>query len=63
MEYTVSGCKDCVFCIYSDKGGNRCIHPSIEDSHNDIIDNDSDYCLITPDWCPLEKESITIIKK
>ena len=57
MDKIVSGCGDCPFAGFVSKGETwRCLHPT---SHcRSIAEIEEE--LITPDWCPLKKEPITI---
>jgi hypothetical protein len=62
MTHKITGCPDCPL---SSEGGSfeivYCNHPSLEVPErlelNDTWKPDS---IITPDWCPLKKESLTI---
>lgn len=68
MEHIVTGCKDCPMFFYNvdDRYGDEtdCLHPNaIQQILVQNIDLDKQNNPITPDWCPLNKEPITIIKK
>lgn len=54
MEHIVTGCRDCPF----EYDGIVCCHPYTEE--DTIILKEGE---LSPDWCPLIKEPITIIKK
>ena len=60
----VSGCKNCPLCDFKYEEGVSCNHPNspIEDDikyeYYDVIHGSN-----SPDWCPLNKESITISKQ
>lgn len=66
MEQIVTGCKDCpMFNLeYDDRFGasTSCNHPNHESLTVEDIDLTEKNIPITPDWCPLNKEPITIIK-
>jgi len=61
MEQVVTGCVDCPFVEYNryDTGNNYCIHPSLRRSGK-ILKKDKEYKPITPKFCPLKQEPITI---
>jgi len=71
MEHTVSGCKDCPF--FNDGSSYEyiisCQHPHAP--NQELLSTPSMKTTyeqkvvqpITPEWCPLNQESITIIKK
>lgn len=65
MNHEVTGCLDC--CLY-DSDWSVCNHPSIEKNNKVEMEGsgeDLSYIEVpvTPLWCPLNKEPITIIKK
>jgi len=61
MEHIVKGCINCPFSSYTDRRGDFCKHPLSEEDH--FIDGDYNFDPITPDWCPLNEEEITIKKQ
>jgi len=61
MEYVVTGCTDCPMAQYTDRRGDFCIHPSAEEGN--VLEDDEHFNPVTPVWCPLNKEPITITKK
>ncbi len=68
MEHIVSGCKDCCFYFLEDSNDslvvyNYCLHPNHKTITVQDIDLDENNEPITPDFCPLNSEPITIIKK
>jgi hypothetical protein len=68
MESKVTGCPDCPFKNYDElRMEYECYHPKSCGEHNGWSSriNYTGLCdgyekLITPEWCPLKKESITI---
>jgi len=64
MNHEVSGCKDCPMC-HEDAAEYFCHHPEREklDESSYIEYREHNYVLQTPDWCPLNKEPLTIIKQ
>ena len=60
MNVKVTGCKDCLMWDNDYEYGDICSHPKSP------IDNELAYEWIndnkSPDWCPLNKEPITIEK-
>lgn len=64
MEQIVTGCKDCPLNSNDREYGDACQHPSVwkgEVKERALPeDNNNGYETITPFWCPLKKESITI---
>lgn len=65
METIVTGCKDCPLNSNDREYGDSCRHPSVKDGEYDRslpTDSENGYETITPDWCPLNTESITISK-
>lgn len=72
MEYIVTGCKDCPFFNDGHDYEYRviCQHPYskacrivVDEKMEWGIPQEERFMPITPDWCPLNKESITIIKQ
>lgn len=66
METTVTGCKDCPL-VAEIGSGHYCQHPIHKDTnglysfiHQDYESEDN--VLVTPEWCPLNSEPITISK-
>ena len=61
MEHIVTGCRDCPmfnideFCEYPQPA----VH-NIPIKWNTESDSGKDWFHITPDWCPLKKQPITI---
>jgi len=66
MEHKVTGCIDCPFNSNDREYGDACQHPEVYEGETRYRvlpeDPENDYQTITPDWCPLDKEPITIIK-
>jgi len=78
MEHRIFGCQQCPMYddMFEHKGFGNCNHPNIDNQitepypHNsNVIEMDSsgeDLSFVqwpeTPDWCPLNKEPLTIIK-
>lgn len=64
MEQIVTGCSDCPMFIKEedDRYGDMtyCQHPKHESKTVNDIDLRKDRTPITPDWCTLKKEPITI---
>lgn len=61
MTHEVKGCRTCPFAIYTDTFGYTCEHPDFSKDRRWLNYNELTLELaITPDWCPLKKESITI---
>lgn len=67
MEYKITGCLDCPLNSKDVEYGDACRHPSVRDENgmDRVLPKDANnrYETITPDWCPLNKEPITIIKQ
>ncbi len=67
MDSVVHGCKDCPMYSLEDMADsltpyNKCQHPKHETITVQDIDVDKNDEPITPAWCPLEVESLTLIK-
>ncbi len=65
MEHLVKGCEDCPLNSNDREYGDACMHPSVKEGNNGKAlpeDAENGYVTITPDWCPLNSEPITIIK-
>lgn len=61
MEHQVTGCIDCPFNSNDREYGDCCLHPSVApDEHGAALPEDENYKTITPKWCPLAIEPITI---
>lgn len=63
MEHTVTGCIDCPMLnsVFDEWGATyHCNYNMLLPEENEFEIKDEN---ITPDWCPLNKEPITIIKK
>ncbi len=58
MNVKVTGCKDCP--MLNEDNGETCKHPESKGAYITIFDKF--FNIITPDWCPLNKEPITIEK-
>ena len=62
MNVKVTGCSDCPFCKWDDDyESDKCIHPERKEEVINFIGfefSKGD----TPNWCPLNKEPITIEK-
>lgn len=58
MDREITGCRECPFrsgeIIYS------CMFPAPSPDDEIFLKTDDDDIPITPDWCPLRTESITI---
>lgn len=64
MEQIVTGCKDCPFHIITEYYDAFCHHPESGKGGGVHMGKSlGDYENKTPDWCPLNKEPITITKK
>ena len=67
MEINVTGCKDCPLNSNDREFGDACQHPLIYEGEAKYrllpVDANNGYETITPDWCPLNSSSITIIKQ
>jgi hypothetical protein len=68
MEHVVTGCKDCPLyqSNHDDRYGRetKCNHPAApEQPLVENIDVDAMGNPITPDFCPLNSEPLTILKK
>lgn len=66
MEHIVTGCQNCPFNSNDREYGDACLHPSCDSGmygRKLPEDPDNAYATITPDWCPLILEPITIIKQ
>jgi hypothetical protein len=68
MEQVVTGCKDCPMYSVDDSNDslivyNYCHHRSHATVTVQDIDLDKESNPITPDWCPLKREPITITFK
>ena len=61
-KMVVKGCIDCPMNSNDREYGSACQHPSIidKDRLGKPLDYDENFNDITPDWCPLKKQSITI---
>lgn len=63
MELTVTGCIDCPLVQCSDLNW-ACCHPKLALSNIDykdkILKENDNINPITPDWCPLKEEELTI---
>lgn len=63
MEHKVTGCDDCPFLTYEDMIVNdSCNHP-LKPNGNIVEVVRQQWTHVTPEWCPLNKEQITIIKE
>mgnify|MGYP001612202556 CR=1 FL=1 len=72
MEIKISGCKDCIFCSENDAGsGSTCrlamdILYKLDRQYTNKeyadtqINVDKKYNPITPEWCPLKNENVTV---
>jgi len=62
MTIKVTGCSDC--CLLANEGsGYYCNHPNMEDNDEQNHIKTENFIPLTPDWCPLNKEPITIEKE
>jgi hypothetical protein len=61
MNVKVTGCKDCPMFFNHLDGWFSCTHPNEDDGEFLLIES-KDFVPITPNWCPLNKEPITIEK-
>ena len=63
MEHKVTGCKDCPMCNSQSDGWDNeyiCNYNLSLPEENDFEIKDKE---VTPDWCPLNKQPITIVKE
>jgi len=61
MEHKVKGCSDCNFNIRREEYiYSYCGHPAHPNNNGIPDDEDKLFEPITPDWCPLKKQPITI---
>ena len=60
MNVKVTGCMNCMM-YHEQDGWFNCSHPN-EKENLVLIEYDNNFNPITPEWCPLNKEPITIEK-
>ncbi len=63
MNQVVTGCWGCPF--HGNAGDDFCYHPKVkrEQIVNHYDEVKKHYVLITPDWCPLKSEPLTLTFK
>lgn len=68
-QIQITGCKDCPFCEFQDmSGGYKCqAERALSMTYDEymrydkrILDDQKTFIPITPEWCPLKTQSITI---
>lgn len=60
-EHIVHGCNDCPLCVEYYTNNCWCAHPIADKGANDgEIECSRLHGQITPDWCPLKQEPLTI---
>lgn len=62
MNVKVTGCKDCPFMHVTENKNVVCIHPVSNGEGIKYVYSQKEYGFGLPDWCPLNKEPITIEK-